>query len=156
MLRTAIAASLLALVVACEKPRRKVPPADTSSKPALSPDKPAWQAPRAPAEVPSGLRDRISQEWPEIEAAGKLFMAKVKEAGAARESGDRDKLDVIIHEANKQFTIAMDSWNEIYYSVDDESDEVMEAARKYMSRWNKKVDRWMQANKSLKEFSRVK
>jgi hypothetical protein len=109
----------------------------------------------APAGVPDILVARVQTEWPNIEAAGKLFLEKFAAAKAAQASGDRARMDPLIEAAKKHYERALEKWNEIYYSVDDYPEPQAEKCRAFLSPKNRVVDGWTKKAKALKEFSRV-
>lgn len=155
MIRPLLVASVLVLVTAaCERKHVPKPPPGKTTQNTGPAEKPPYKAPPAPAEVPPSLKARIEREWPGILEAGTAFMQKFSEAGALRKSGDRDKLDEVIKEANKHFTRANDAWAGIYNDVEDMPEKQAKVCRRYISRWNRKVDKWVSAAKGLAQYSR--
>ncbi len=143
---------VVALTVACSKSPKPqvpaVPPPAAAQKPATPP---------APPTVPKEFVAKVESAWPAIEAAGKAFEAALAEATAAREAGDREKMDGAIEVAKKQSAYASETWAEIYYSIDDIKPEAAaEATRKHVSAKEKMVNRWMEKAKALAQFSRAK
>ncbi len=143
---------LIALVAACSKsPKPKAP----AAAPPAAAQKPA--TPPAPPGVPKDFVAKVESAWPAIEAAGKAFETALAEATAAREAGDRDKMDAAIDIAKKQSTYALDTWGALYYSIDDlQPEAVAEATRKHVAAKEKMVNRWMEKAKALAQFSRAK
>lgn len=153
MLSTRPLALVLALsLFACSKGTSKTPAATpmTTRTPPVAP-------PPAPASVPQSLVDRIQREWPEVERAGKAFDVAFAEATSSRDAGDRDKMDASINIAQRESAIALDTWGEIAYSIEDMTDtKVADACRKYIRDKDKIVSGWMSKAKALAQFSRVK
>lgn len=150
------AACSLILFAACDKKSRAIP------KPSVQPPAPAAAVePKppisAPKEIPQSLKERVTRDWPSIEKEGEAFLESFNAARTAKSAGDRDKMDVAVEAARAHFNAALEKWNGIYYSVDDLNDErLAEKCRRWLRKWNRKVDSWTVKAKGLKEFSRVK
>lgn len=142
----------LALLVGCEK--KKLPPEPTPDKTTPAPKEDTPKV-RAPASVPKSLEATFNAKWPEIEREGAAFAATFAEATTARNSGDRDKLDGLIEKANGHYRKLADLWAEIAYGFDEDGPEA-EACRRFLSPYERKVQKWQKENKGLKEYSRAK
>lgn len=141
----------LALLVGCEKKKLPQEPMPVNNNPAPKQDTPKVQA---PATVPKSLETTFNAKWPEIEREGAAFASKFAEASAAKASGDREKLDKLIDEANGHYQKLADLWAEIAYGFDEDGPEA-EACRRFLSPYERKVQKWQKQNKGLKEFSRA-
>ena len=152
MVRAVPVLFLLALVAACDK-ERTIPPPSPAAEP-----KEEVGAPRikTPIGVPKELGAKVAEAWPEIEKQGNLFVRKFNEASSARSSGNLEKMDEAVQAANGHYNNALMGWNEIYYSVDDYPDDQAERCRRFLRKWNIKVDGWTKKAKALKELSRAK
>lgn len=147
-LRFALVCLVLSALPACGRKPKKAP-----AVPAAPVQQPTRPTVAAPPSVPQSLVDRVQRDWPTIEKEGQLFLAKFAQVQAAQ--GDRARMDPLIDEAKQHYENALESWNEIYYSVDDMPEAQAEACRRYLGTWNKQVDSWTSKAKALKEFSRV-
>ncbi|MHC4931323.1 MAG: hypothetical protein ACYTGV_03940 [Planctomycetota bacterium] len=143
---------LLAFVAACDK-GKSLPPPPAAPQPKVEESTPSI---KTPIGVPKDLGARVAEAWPAIEEQGKLFVKRFNEASAARSSGDLAKMDEAVQAAQQAYIKATESWNEIYYSVDDLPEDQAERCRRFLRKWNKQVDGWTKQAKALKEFSRAK
>ena len=148
----------LLLPAACGKKKRTAPPAPpAASKPAKEQPKP-----KPPGGVPHEFVNLINTKWPEAEREGDAFLAKFKEAAAARKANDRDKLKVAIDEAAGHYRIAKDAWAEIAYWPINEFDDgkidqkTVDRCERYIKRHSSTVKGWDKKAKGLQALSTVK
>ncbi|MEM8884802.1 MAG: hypothetical protein AAGD14_12085 [Planctomycetota bacterium] len=145
-----LATLLFASLIACDKGGSNVPsvtPSNNSntSKPAKS------SMPKAPDAIPQKYVTMLENTWPKVKDLGSKFEGEFKKA---QESRGRDL--PAVNAASKTFQELADLWAEVAYAAQDESDTVMAKWEKYIASYNKKVKRWTEMSKGLKEFSRVK
>lgn len=115
------------------------------------PSQPEVNVPKAPATIPQSYVDTFKTNWAKIEELGATFTTQFKKAQESR-GRDKDAVDA----ASATFRELADLWASVAYAAQDESDEIQEAWEKYLRSYDRKVKKWVEMSKGLKEFSRVK
>ena len=145
------------VAVGCDKKTgstRKKPANTGSNQPAKSSE------PTAPAGIPPQIKAAVDRAWPTIEAAGEEIDAAFKSAQAARDAGNPPSSADVTRAKNAQ--AKTEEWAEIWNVLYDLADagKITEADRKktesYLRKYDKKIKKWNDKAKGIKELSTVK
>lgn len=152
-----VAALLFLFAVACDK-KSKAPRVDEAPTSQPTSKKADFKV-SAPKEIPAAFKTIIETNWPLVEKAGGSFDEDFKLAAAAKRAGDRGAMSDAVNSASKNLQVLQDRWAEVsYWPINNlENDEkLQEKCLRFISKYERKVKKWVKKAKGLKEFSQVR
>jgi len=150
-----IAVLFLFAAVACDK-QSKAPKVDEA--PAQKPAKASSKV-SVPKDIPAAFKTIIEANWPLVEKAGESFDKNFTIAAAAKRAGDRSAMNDAVNAASKDLQVLQDKWAEVsYWPINnlEDDEKLQEKCLRSISKYERKVKRWVKKAKGLKEFSQVK
>ena len=149
-------AVLFLFAVACDK-QSKAPKVDEA--PAQKPAKKASFKVSVPKDIPAEFKTIIETNWPLVEKAGESFDKNFTIAAAAKRAGDRSAMNDAVNDASKDLQVLQDKWAEVsYWPINnlEDDEKLQEKCLRSISKYERKVKKWVKKAKGLKEFSQVK
>jgi len=116
--------------------------------------------PSAPAGIPPEIKAAVDRVWPTMEAAGEEIEAAFKSAQASRAAGNPPSGADVTRAKNAQ--AKTEEWAEIWNVLNDLADagKISDSARKkterYLRDYDRKIKKWNDKAKGIKELSTVK
>jgi len=116
--------------------------------------------PSAPAGIPPQIKAAVERVWPTIEAAGEEIDAAFKNAQASRAAGNPPSSADVTRAKNAQ--AKTEEWAEIWNVLNDLADanKISDTDRRktenYLRKYDKKIKKWNDKAKGIKELSTVK
>lgn len=145
------------VAIGCDKKTgttKQTPDAGTTSK-TTQPN-----VPDTPSDVPAEIKAAVERVWPKMEKMGEEIDAAFKSAQAAREAGKPPSAEDVTRAKNAQ--ALTEEWAEIWNVFNDMRDDgklsknAETLTDRYLRGYDKKIKRWNEKAKAIKEVSTVK